>query len=461
MTLWSGRFDGKLDAAAWQLNASLPVDQRLAEEDVRGSLAWAKALEGAGVLTPQECVLICRGLERIRDEFSQASFVFHEGDEDIHTAVERRLGEIIGEAAGKLHSGRSRNDQVATDFRLWVMGAIEFLCQGVQGLQSVLVARAEADFGVVMPGYTHLQRAQPLLLSHWWLWHFWALQRDVERLVETRRRTAVLPLGSGALAGSPFAVDREALAAELGFRAPSENSLDGVSDRDFAAEFLFDMSLMGVHLSRLAEAVILYSSAEFGFFVLDDAYSTGSSLMPQKKNPDMFELARGQSGKLIGLLCGLLATLKGLPSAYDKDLQEDKAAVFSAFDTLSRLLGVLAGAVKTLAVRAERMAGALEDGLFATDLADYLVERGVPFRQAHGLVGQAVRLAESLGLGLKELPLERYQALSAVFQADLYEVFDPQRSVSRRTVSGGTAPQAVRRQLERAKAVLGAPYRES
>ncbi|MFZ5809625.1 MAG: argininosuccinate lyase [Chloroflexota bacterium] len=457
MTLWSGRFDGKLDPAAWQLNASLPVDQRLAEEDVRGSLAWAKALEAAGVLTPQECELICRGLERIRDEFSQAGFVFHEGDEDIHTAVERRLGEIIGEAAGKLHSGRSRNDQVATDFRLWVMGAIERLRQGVQGLQLVLVTRAEADFGVVMPGYTHLQRAQPILLSHWWLWHFWALQRDVERLTETHCRTAVLPLGSGALAGSPFAVDRQALAAELGFLAISENSLDGVSDRDFAAEFLFDMSLIGVHVSRLAEAVILYSSAEFGFFVLDDAYSTGSSLMPQKKNPDMFELARGQSGKLIGLLCGLLATLKGLPSAYDKDLQEDKAAVFSAFDTLSRLLGVLAGAVKTLAVRAERMAGALEDGLYATDLADYLVERGVPFRQAHGLVGQAVRIAEGVGVGLKELPLEQYQALSAAFEADLYEVFDPQRSVSRRTVSGGTAPQAVRRQLERAKEVLGAP----
>jgi len=282
------------------------------------------------------------------------------------------------------------------------------------------------------------------------------LQRDRERLLETQRRTAVLPLGSAALAGTPFAIDRVALAHELGFEAAAPNSLDAVSDRDFAAEFLFDASLVGVHLSRLADAVILFTSAEFGFFILDDAFSTGSSLMPQKKNPDLFELARGQSGKLIGLLTGFLTVVKGLPSAYDKDLQEDKGLVFSAYDMLTRLLPALGGAVQTLRLNQAQMSAAVDDSLFATDLADYLVERGTPFRQAHALVGQVVRAAEELGVPLSHLPMEEYRAISPLFGDDLVQVFDKLRSVSKRSALGGTAPEAVRQQLLQAKEVMNA-----
>jgi argininosuccinate lyase len=318
MTLWGGRFSGKMDPAAWRLNASLAFDQRLAQQDIRGSTAWAQALEQAGILSPGESDQICQGLQAVAEEFAGGGFAFQDSDEDIHTAVERRLGELIGPAAGKLHTGRSRNDQVATDLRLWVLEAVSRLEAALLGMQQALVGRAEADMDLLMPGYTHLQRAQPILLSHWWLAHFWPLQRDRERLAELKRRTAVLPLGSGALAGTPFAIDRAALAGALGFLAPSPNSLDAVSDRDFAVEFLFCCALIGVHLSRLAEAVVLFTSAEFAYFELSDAYATGSSLMPQKKNPDVFELARGKAGTLTGLLTGLLAVLKGLPSTYDK-----------------------------------------------------------------------------------------------------------------------------------------------
>jgi argininosuccinate lyase len=307
-----------------------------------------------------------------------------------------------------------------------------------------------------MPGYTHLQRAQPVLVSHGWLAHFWPLQRDRQRLADLVGRTALLPLGSGALAGTPFAIDRQALALALGFCEPCPNSIDGVSDRDFAAELLFACALAGVHASRLAEAVILYSSAEFGFLELSDAYATGSSLMPQKKNPDVFELARGKAGTLSGLLSGFLMTLKGLPSAYDKDLQEDKQPVFTAFDTLVVLLPVLAGALETLSLRPERMRQALDAGMMATDLADYLVERGVPFREAHGFAGQAVRRALELGVSLEALPLEVFQALNPACEASIYAVFDPQSSVERRAALGGTAPAAVRAQIEQARAALAA-----
>ena len=349
MTLWGGRFSGKLDTQAWALNASLGFDRRLALQDVRGSLAWTQALEKAGVLTQEESTQICAGLETIQGEFERQEFTYKESDEDIHTAVERRLAELIGPVAGKLHTGRSRNDQVATDLRLWLLESILNLDSALLGMQSVLVERAEADQNILLPGYTHLQRAQPILLGHWWLSHFWPLQRDRERLQQLRARTASLPLGSGALAGTTFPVDRQALAIELGFSQPSANSLDAVSDRDFVAEFLFCAALTGSHLSKLSEQVVLFSSAEFGFFELSDAFSTGSSLMPQKKNPDVFELARGKAGTLLGYLTGLMTTLKGLPSTYDKDLQEDKVPVFSAYDTLMAILPVLAGALQTVA----------------------------------------------------------------------------------------------------------------
>ena len=451
MTLWGSRFSGKLDPAAWRVNTSLPFDQRLALQDVRGSIAWAQALEKAGVLTRDESTQICAGLNAIRGEFESQEFAFQESDEDIHTAVERRLGELIGPVAGKLHTGRSRNDQVATDLRLWLLEAIQTLDAAVRDLQTALVERAESDFDILLPGYTHLQRAQPILLGHWWLSHFWPLQRDRERLLQVRERTAVLPLGSGALAGTSFPVDRTALAAGLGFSHPSPNSLDAVSDRDFAAEFLFCTALTGIHLSKLAEAVVLFSSAEFGYFVLSDAFSTGSSLMPQKKNPDVFELARGKAGTLLGYLTGLMTALKGLPSAYDKDLQEDKVPVFNAYDTLTAILPVLAGALRTLSLHPERMRAAIDPGMLATDLADYLVQKGIPFRQAHALAGQAVQLAGEQGKTLDTLTLEEFLSLDPAFDSGVYAVLDPQRSVARRNVVGGTAPKAVQTQLKNAK----------
>ena len=455
MTLWGGRFSGKLHPDAWALNASIGFDRRLAAQDVRGSIAWAWALHRAGVVDEQETDEIVQGLQLIGEEFARGDFAFQEADEDIHTAVERRLGELTGPAAGKLHTGRSRNDQVATDFRLWVMEALDELDALVKGLQAVLVRRAEEHQDVILPGYTHLQRAQPVLLGHWWLSHFWPLQRDRERLAQLRPRAAVLPLGSAALAGTAFPIDRAALAAELGFAAPAPNSLDAVSDRDFAAELLFIAALMGVHLSRLAEPVILFTTAEFGFFELSDAFATGSSLMPQKKNPDVFELARGKAGSLIGSLAGLLATLKGLPSAYDKDLQEDKLPVFAAFDALSALLPAVAGALDTLKVHPERMRLAVDAGMQATDLADYLVVQGVPFRQAHSLTGKAVQLAASRGIPLDALSVEDFQAISPLLGPEVYALFDPARSIARKRATGGTAPEALKEQFAQARELLG------
>jgi argininosuccinate lyase len=453
MTLWGGRFSGKLDEQAWKLNASLPFDQRLALQDVKGSLAWAKALLKAGVLSSGEHTATVNGLKSIAEAFKNGHFVFGEGDEDIHTAVERRLGELIGETAGKLHTGRSRNDQVATDFRLWMLEALPELQNAIRGLQSVLVSVAEANESVVMPGYTHLQRAQPITLAHWLMSHFWSLQRDVERLNDLTTRVSVLPLGSGALAGTTLKIDREALAADLGFASASANSLDAVSDRDFAAEYLFCAAMTGVHLSKLSEAVVLFSTAEFGFIELSDAFSTGSSLMPQKKNPDLFELARGKAGTLVGLLTGLLTTLKGLPSTYDKDLQEDKLPVFQATDTLMSILPVLGGALETMSVKADKMLAAIDGSLYATDLADYLVHKGVPFRTAHGMVGKAVKLAAEKQSALDQLSVEEYQAIGP-FEADVYELFNPLASVNKHNVSGGTSQDAVKQQIQKAKSFL-------
>lgn len=451
MTLWGGRFSEKLDDAAWQFNSSLPVDRRLAIQDVNGSRAWADALHAAGALLDEEHAQITGGLLIIKDEFLSGKFVFAPSDEDIHTAVERRLTELSGPAAGKLHTARSRNDQVATDFRLWVLGTIPAVDAALRDLQSTLIAQAELAGQTLMPGYTHLQRAQPILLSHWWLSHFWPLQRDRDRLADLTRRVSVLPLGSGALAGTPVAVDRASLAKALGFSAISSNSIDAVSDRDFAAEFLFAAAMIGVHLSKVSEQVVLYTTAEFGFFELADAYSTGSSLMPQKKNPDIFELTRGRAGTLIGHLTGLLATLKGLPSTYDKDLQEDKAPVFSAADALLAILPVLSGALRTITPKPERMRGAIDSFMLATDLADYLVAKGIPFRETHTIVGKAVRAALEKGLSLSTLPIETYQALCPAFGADVFDLFDPLVSVKRRSAVGGTAPESVRQQIEDAK----------
>ena len=452
--LWGGRFAEQTNALVHRYNASIGFDARLYDEDITGSVAWAEGLAAAGLLTTDERDALLAGLEAVRAEFAAGTFAIAPDDEDIHSAVERRLTAIAGPVGGKLHTGRSRNDQVATDFRLWVMRAGDRLDEAIGDVQRALADSAAAALDLPLPGYTHLQHAQPITWGHWALSHFWPLARDRARFAAARRSAAVLPLGAAALAGSAFAIDRATLAAHLGFQDVTANSLDAVSDRDFAAEFLFAAALLGVHLSRLAEQLILFSSAEFGFVRLADAYSTGSSIMPQKKNPDTLELTRGKSGRLIGHLTGFLATLKGLPSAYDKDLQEDKEPVFDAADTLELALPVMAGLLRTLELRPERMAAQLEAGLLATELADYLVRRGLPFREAHHVVGRVVRLSEERGVALTELGLAELQAISPHFGPDVAEALTVNAALAARDLPGGTGPGAVRAQLAAARAAL-------
>ena len=455
MKLWGSRLQKKTDSLMERFNASIGFDRRLWAADIRGSIAYAQALERAGLITTDERDDLLRGLEMVRTEFAEGRFQIQPTDEDIHTVVERRLGERIGEVAGKLHTGRSRNDQAATDVRLYMLDKIASLREALVNLQRAIVEKAEAHIEVIMPGYTHLQPAQPVLFSHWLLSYFWMLERDRQRLGELEQRTSILPLGSGALAGHALGIDRQFLAQQLGFTRLAENSMDAVSDRDHIIEFLAWAALLQVHLSRLAEDLITWSSAEFGFVELDDAYATGSSLMPQKKNPDSLELLRGKAGRLIGHLVALLTTVKGLPSTYNKDLQEDKEPLFDAMDTLELALPVAAGVIATLKVHPQRMAEALDDGMLATDLADYLVRRGVPFRRSHHLVGQVVRRALKRGVPLRELPLEEFREVTKEFGEDVYQVFDFRRSVEARDSHGGTATQAVRQQLARARERLG------
>lgn len=452
--LWGGRFQKPTAELVRKFNDSLPFDMRLVDEDVRGSVAWARGLVGANVLTVNEAETLVTGLTQVQREFAEGTFAFAPGDEDIHTAVERRLTEIVGTVGGKLHTGRSRNDQVATDFRLWVMGALDVLLAHLVNLQEALIASAEANLTVPMPGYTHLQHAQPVTWGHWILSHFWPLLRDARRLADVQEAASELPLGSAALAGTAFAVDRATLAHMLGFARVSQNSLDAVSNRDFAADFLYAATMLGLHLSRLSEQLILFSSSEFGFVRLDDAYSTGSSLMPQKKNPDTLELTRGKAGRLLGNLTGLLATLKGLPSSYDKDLQEDKEPVFDSFDTLMIVLPVMTGVISTLTLYPQRMAAQLEPNLLATDMADYLVKRGMPFREAHHVVGEVIQLAETRSVPLTELTLADLQGISAAFVQDVMAVFRVEASLDARNVTGGTAPVAVQAQLVAAKTAV-------
>jgi len=452
--MWGGRFSKSMDDRFASLNASFRFDWRLYDADIRGSCAYARALARAHLISESECNTLLEGLARVREEFASGTFVAQPSDEDIHTAIERRLGELVGAVAGKLHTGRSRNDQVATDTRLFVLDAIAHLQSQLSDLQSALVEQAEQHLDVLMPGYTHLQRAQPILFAHWLLAYFWMFARDRARLNDSVARVSVLPLGAGALAGNALGIDREFLARELGFARVSENSLDAVSDRDFIAEFLFDTALIGVHLSRLGEDIVLYSSTEFGFLTLDDAYATGSSLMPQKKNPDAMELARGKAGRLLGDLTTLLTVLKGLPLSYNKDLQEDKEPLFDAVDTLDALLPVMAGAIRTMRVHADRMRAALDASLLATDLADYLVRRGVPFREAHRLVGKAVKRAEARGIALAELSLDEYKQIAPQFDADVQDVFDFSRALAAREIIGGTGPNAVRAQIAHARRLV-------
>ncbi|MCC7207080.1 MAG: argininosuccinate lyase [Anaerolineae bacterium] len=453
-TLWAGRYEQAAAESLRRLNDSLPFDRRLYASDIACSAAYARALVGAGVLTADEADAITAGLDQVRAEFERGEFRPAPGDEDIHTAVERRLGEIIGPVAGKLHTGRSRNDQVAADLRHWQAAAIDRIVALVYALQRALIEQAKGHIETLMPGYTHVRAAQPVTAAHWLMSTFWMLARDATRWTATRDATLTSPLGSGALAGTPYAIDRQALAAEMGFVRVSPNSLDAVADRDFVAGFLYVASLMMVHLSRFAEDVILFSSPQYGFILLDERFTTGSSLMPQKQNPDVLELARGKAGRVAGHLAGLLNTLKGLPTGYNKDLQEDKEPLFDSADTLETLLPALIGVVETLRFDPDRMRAALDEGMLATDLADHLVARGVPFREAHGLVGRVVRRALESNVPLSALPLDEYRRISPVFGDDVRAVFDFAASVAKRNNFGGTAPDAVRGQIALAETWL-------
>lgn len=451
MALWGGRFSEPADEALRRLNDSIGFDKRMYKQDITASIAYAKALVTAGILTQEESQQIIEGLYLVLAEFEQGTFVFVAADEDIHTAVERRLTELVGSLGGKLHTGRSRNDQVATDLRLWVLDALQRLDEMLRGLQMALVQQAEQHVETLMPGYTHFQPAQPISAAHWLLSFFWMIQRDRDRLADTGNRTSIMPLGSGALAGTPLRVDRDALARELGFASYSQNSLDSVSDRDFVAETLFTLALCGTHLSRLAEDILTYSNPALGFISLNDRYSTGSSLMPQKRNADPMELTRGKTGRMIGQLTGLLATLKGLPSGYNKDLQEDKESLFDVVDSHELLIPVVTAVIRTLQINPVRMYAALSDDMLATDLADYLVSKGLPFREAHHLVGQVVRMAEQRNGNLADITISELREVSAVFDEEATHIFDFMRSVKQREADGGTAPEAVWRQISAAK----------
>ena len=452
-SLWGGRFEGGMAPEMVPFNASLPIDARLWLEDERGSVAWARALGTAGVVTPDEAAELVRGLEGVEARLAAAG-VGDAPEEDIHSLVERMLGEEIGELAGKLHTGRSRNDQSSTGVRLYGMRSADEVSGLVLDLVEALAELAETGVDAVMPGYTHLQQAQPLRAAQWVLSHLFPLLRDVDRLTAARKAAAVLPLGSGAIAGCPFPIDREALREELGFDRVAENSVDAVSDRDWICDLTYAGAMIGVHLSRLAEDFVLFSSVEFGFVRLADGFSTGSSLMPQKRNPDVAEIARGKSARLVGNLVSLLTLLKGLPTSYNRDLQEDKEPLFDTLDTLRLTLPAVRGAVQTAEFRPERMAEVMDSQLLATDLADYLVRKGVPFRETHEIVGRLVRLAEEEGATLLGLGAARLAEEDARFEPDVAAVFDWEASVEARSVAGGTAREAVLAQIAGAREVV-------
>jgi argininosuccinate lyase len=445
---WGGRFEGELDEFVTEFGASLPVDRAMWESDIRGSIAHVRMLGRQGIIPAEDSAEIEAGLRQVFADLAEGRFVFDNADEDIHMAVERALTSKIGAVAGKLHTARSRNDQVALDARLHAKRLAWELLDGVVSLQEVLVGLADEHFGVVMPGYTHLQKAQPILFSHHALAYVWMLERDAGRLLRARDAADISPLGSAALAGTTFPLDRRTVATDLGMSGVTPNSLDAVSDRDFLLDLAYACSVAMMHLSRLAEELILWSSDEFGFVTMDDAYSTGSSIMPQKKNPDVAELVRGKTGRVYGDLMALLTVMKGLPLAYNKDMQEDKEGVFDAVATLSDCLRAMAGMLATMRVNDDRMAAGARGGFMAaTDLADYLAEHGVPFREAHEIVGRIVLQCERDGRTLQDLTADDLRAASPAFGDDALGAVDIDAVVSRRSSEGGTGHDAVRAQL--------------
>jgi len=454
--MWGGRFALGPSEALDALNRSLPVDHRLWPQDVVASKAWVHALGRVGVVSPAEEAQLENGLDRVADRLADGAAV-GAPDEDVHTLVERLLYEEVGAVAGKLHTGRSRNDQVATDLRLWTIDAIDQLDADLTALGRTLVTKARDGVDAILPGYTHGQRAQPVRWAYVLLAHAYPLVRDRQRLADARRRVAELPLGSGALAGSGFPVDRVLLKEALGFRALSANGLDATGDRDFVAEVLFAIALIGTHLSRLGAELISYASGEFGFVTLSDGFSTGSSLMPQKRNPDVFELARGKAGRLLGDLVALLTTLKGIPAGYQKDLQEDKALLFDACDTLAVVLPAVTGAIDTLTVNAEKMAAALDPAMRATDVADLLVEAGVPFRESHGLVGRLVRAAEQAGVALDRVPTAVAAGIHPALGAAVAQLGTWEDSVESRGTAGGSSRASVEGQIDELRRAFAPP----
>lgn len=450
--LWGGRFTGKPDETFAEFNNSFRFDKRLLAADVRASIAHANGLLRAGILTEDENAGITGALRTIL-ELAAGDPAYTDSDaEDVHSFIESRLVELIGDTGKKVHTGRSRNDQVATAFRLWLCNEIEHIRNDVKDAQAALIAAADRHKDAILPGYTHLQRAQPVLWAHWCLAYFEMLSRDLERLSDAARRMNVLPLGSAALAGTSFNIDREAVAAELGFDAVSANSLDAVSDRDFAVEFVGACSLIMIHLSRLAEDLIIYATAEFGFITLSDAVSTGSSLMPQKKNPDALELLRGKAGRVFGHQTALLATLKGLPLAYNKDMQEDKEAVFDTVDTVRMCLNIAAIVLNNLTVNETRTREAAVNGyLNATELADYLVKKGIPFRTAHDTVGRIVLAAIEQSQELHQMSLEDLATVSDQIDADVFNALSLEQTLASKSQTGGTSPKRVAEALLAAK----------
>lgn len=450
--LWGGRFGADAGKGAEGFTSSLSFDRRLYDQDIRGSMAHARMLGQVGVLSPEEAEAIVAGLEAVREEIETGQFPFREEFEDIHLNIERRLIEKIGPLGGKLHTARSRNDQVVTDMHLLIKEEIENLDRRVVELQTALLDLAEANLETIMPGYTHLQRAQPVLFAHHLMAYFAMLDRDRERLAGCHQRADRLPLGAAALAGTSFPIDPGLVAKELGFAGIYDNSMDAVSDRDFLLEFLAASAVIMVHLSRFCEELVLWSSREFAFIELDDRYTTGSSIMPQKKNPDVAELVRGKTGRVFGHLMGLLTVMKGLPLAYHTDMQEDKEGVFDTVDTLHRCLGILPDVVRTMRLRKDNMArAAREDYATATDLADYLVRKGMPFREAHGVVGRAVGICVEEGIDLDQLGLERLRELSPLFDDDALACLEPERIVAARCRPMGTARERVEAVIRRGR----------
>jgi argininosuccinate lyase len=449
------RFQKGVDKRVEKYVASIPFDWRLYKQDIAGSMAHAQMLANQGLISKKEADLIIRGLASIREEIEQGKLAFKLELEDIHMNVESRLFEKIGDVAGKLHTARSRNDQVALDLRLFVKEAIGETISKLKHFQLALLDVAEANKSVIMPGYTHLQQAQPVLFAHHLLAYFEMLQRDVMRFQDCLKRTDVLPLGSGALAGVGYSIDRDFVAKKLEFSELSRNSLDAVSDRDFVIEYEAAASIAMMHVSRLAEEIVLWSSEEFSFVELDEAYATSSSIMPQKKNPDVVELARGKTGRVYGNLLGLLTVMKGLPLAYNRDMQEDKEGLFDTADKLLTTLEVFAGLIKTLKIDADRMRQVMSGSyLLATDVADYLVRKGLPFRQAHKIVGELVQYAIGRSKSFQELSLDEYRSFSPLFADDVYGI-TVDTSVAARNVIGGTAPEQVLASLSRARKLVG------